>query len=111
MLVCHVVTFTFKADTPDEAIGKFGAALDDLATTSDAMSYRHGRDLHRREGNADYSITAVFADYDAFTTYMTSSGHLSIVSDLLSPHLESRSAVQFAVDSDAVAVANGRVHA
>lgn len=100
MAVCHVVTFTFKDGTPDGAVGKLAAALDDLAVTSDAISYRHGCDLQRREGNADYAVTAVFADYDAFTAYFTSPAHLLVVSELLSPHLESRSAVQFAVDAE-----------
>ncbi|KHO21664.1 Dabb family protein [Mycolicibacterium setense] len=97
MSVCHVVTFTFKPGTPDAAIAKLGAALDGLAIRSGATSYRHGRDLQRRVGNADYSVTALFDDYDSFTTYLESPEHLGIVSELLAPHLESRSAVQFAV--------------
>lgn len=97
MSVCHVVTFTFKPGTSDDAIAKLGVALDDLAANAGAISYRHGRDLKRRDGNADYAVTAVFDDYDRFHAYLTSPQHLGIVSDLLDPHLQSRSAVQFTV--------------
>ena len=64
MPVCHVVTFTFKEGTTDAAIDELSTALDDLASRAGAISYRHGRDLQRRAGNADYSVTAVFADYE-----------------------------------------------
>lgn len=97
--VCHVVTFTLKPGTPEDAISKLASALDDLAGRSSALSYFHGRDLRFREGNADYAVTAVFKSEDAFAQYMTSPEHLSVVRDLVAPHLESRSAVQFAIAS------------
>ncbi len=97
MSVCHVVTFTFKTGTSEGAIAKLAAALDVLASHSGAAHYRHGRDLQRRDGNADYAVTALFEDYECFSDYLASPEHLGIVADLLTPHLERRSAVQFEV--------------
>jgi hypothetical protein len=97
MPVGHVVTFTFKTDTTPESVAALGAALDELASEAAALSYHHGPDLNIRAGNADYSVTAIFEDEAAFSTYITSAKHLQIVSELLQPHLESRSAVQFSI--------------
>lgn len=97
MPVGHVVTFNFKANTQPEAILALGAALDELASETAALSYHHGADLKIRQGNADYSVAATFEDEDAFLAYITSAHHLQIVRELLAPHLESRSAVQFAI--------------
>lgn len=91
------MTFTFKADTQPESVRALGAALDELAFQTAALSYHHGADLSIRPGNADYSVAAIFEDETAFSTYITSAHHLQIVRDLLEPHLESRSAVQFAI--------------
>ena len=97
MPVGHVVTFTFKANAQPEAILALGSALDELALETAALSYHHGADLNIRQGNADYSVAATFADEDAFSAYITSAHHLLIVRELLAPHLESRSAMQFAI--------------
>lgn len=98
MPVGHVVTFTFKPDTPDKAIAALSAGLDELASEIVALSYHHGPDLSLRRGNSDYAVTAIFGDEAAFAAYIGSQTHLRIVDTLLTPHLQSRSAVQFAVD-------------
>jgi quinol monooxygenase YgiN len=97
MPVGHVVTFTFKVNTASESVRALGVALDELATETAALSYCHGADLKIRPGNADYSVTAIFEDEAAFSAYITSALHVQIVRELLEPHLESRSAVQFAI--------------
>ena len=97
MAICHVVTFTFTHGTPDATIAELVAALDDLALTCGASSYRHGPDLGIRAGSADYAVVAVFHDETLLSTYNTSPKHLRIVA-LLAPHLALRSSVQFALD-------------
>ncbi len=97
MAICHIVTFTFKPETPTEAISEIACALDDLASRSNALEYLHGRDLRYREGNADYGVSAVFESHDELGAYMSSPEHLRIVRELVAPHLESRAAVQFAI--------------
>jgi hypothetical protein len=95
MPVYHLVTFTFKARTSTEAITELSAALDGLSMRAGAISYSHGQDLKIRQDNADYAVTAIFHDAAAFDAYITSPEHLRIVSELVMPHLQSRSAVQF----------------
>ena len=76
MPVGHVVTFGFKANTQPEAILALGAALDELASETSALSYHQGADLNIRQGNAEYSVTATFEDENAFSASITSAHHL-----------------------------------
>jgi hypothetical protein len=99
MAVVHVVTLKFRPETTESLVGKLAAALDELGPQSNAVRFQHGSDLGVREGNADYAITAVFADEESFLAYMASAQHQEIISDLVTPHLQARSAVQF-VGSD-----------
>ena len=98
MPLYHLVTFTFKARTPTEAITELSAALDGLSMRAGAISYSHGQDLKIRPDNADYAVTAVFHDEAAFGAYITSAEHLRVVDEYVTPHLQSRSAVQFSID-------------
>jgi hypothetical protein len=95
MSVVHVVTLTFKPDAADSVVSELAAALDNLAPQSKATWYQHGPDLRTRDGNADYAIAAVFADEQTFRAYMASPAHQRIISELVTPHLQARSAVQF----------------
>ena len=72
MPVVHVVTLTFRPDTAATVVNKLVVALDDLAPQSNAISFQHSTDLHIREGNADYAITAIFHDEETFRAYMAS---------------------------------------
>jgi hypothetical protein len=96
MTVVHTVTLKFRPETAESVVGKLAAALDQLGPQSNAIHFQHGCDLGIREGNADYAINAVFADEETFSAYMASAQHQRIISDLVTPHLQARSAVQFA---------------
>lgn len=95
MPVVHVVALTFKTDVTDSVIADLVAELDDLGRRAQAISFQHGRDLQIREGNADYAITAVFDDEQAFGAYMADPQHQRIIRQLLTPNVQTRSAVQF----------------
>lgn len=95
MPVVHVVTLTFQPDAAGTVIPNLKAALDGLAREVDAVSFQHGRDLHIRDGNADYAITAIFNDENTFRAYIDSPNHQRIIRELVTPHLQARSAVQF----------------
>jgi hypothetical protein len=95
MAVVHVVTLKFRPETTESVVGKLAVALDELGPQSNAVRFQHGSDLGVREGNADYAITAVFADEETFLAYMASAQHQRIISDLVTPHVQARSAVQF----------------
>jgi Stress responsive A/B Barrel Domain len=95
MAVVHIVTLKFRPETTESVVGKLAAALDELGPQSNAVRFQHGSDLGIREGNADYAIAAVFADEETFLAYMASAQHQRIISELVTPHLQARSAVQF----------------
>ena len=95
MAVVHVVALTFAPDTAESVVPELAAALNELGPQSNAIHFQHGCDLGIREGNADYAITAVFTDEETFLAYMASAQHQRIISDLVTPHLLARSAVQF----------------
>lgn len=95
MSIVHVVTFTFAADVLDEVTTPLATALDELASRSNVIAYRHGPDAGFRDGNAHYAVTAVFNDQRAFESYLDDPLHRRITHELVAPHLRSRSAVQF----------------
>ena len=97
MSVCHVVTFTFKPETADEAVATFAQGLDHLAERLKLNSFRHGRDLGLHNGNADYAVVAEFDDEAEFAAYLSSPSHQQLIRELLLPHLQTRSAVQFVI--------------
>jgi quinol monooxygenase YgiN len=95
MPITHIVTLTFKADTPRQAITELAAGLDALGRQVRATAFQHGFDLSLRDGNADYAITAVFESQDQFREHMQEPLHQKIIRDLLMPHMHSKSTVQF----------------
>ncbi|MFC9836447.1 Dabb family protein [Rhodococcus sp. NPDC127530] len=100
MAIGHVVTFTFTPTASTETVTAIGEALDALSAASTGVeSYLHGCDLQVRPGNADYAVSAVFRDRDALAAYMSSPEHQRIITELIHPHLQSKSSVQFLVPS------------
>jgi|ERR1700704_5930296 hypothetical protein len=95
MAVVHIVTLTFRPETAESVVSELTAALNELGPQSNAIVFQHGSDLGIREGNADYAINAVFTDEETFLAYIASPQHQRIISDLVTPHLHARSAVQF----------------
>jgi Stress responsive A/B Barrel Domain len=100
MPVMHVVTFTFAPEAAEEVMVELAAALDDLAPRTKAIRYRHGPDIGVRDGNAHYAVTALFEDRNAFQDYIADPEHQQIIREKITPHLRSRSAVQFDVPPD-----------
>lgn len=97
MPIVHVVTFSFTPDEAEEVSAALAAALDEFAPRTNAIRYYHGPDVGLREGNAHYAVTAIFDDQDALLAYLGSAEHQQIIRDKITPHLQSRSAVQFDV--------------
>ncbi|RZL84451.1 MAG: Dabb family protein [Rhodococcus sp. (in: high G+C Gram-positive bacteria)] len=98
MPLAHVVTFTFSPDLPAGTLSTLADRLDELSAACPGIeSYRHGPDQRDRPGNADYAVTAVFENEDAFTAYLTSPDHRRIVTELIGPHLVAKSSVQFPI--------------
>jgi Stress responsive A/B Barrel Domain len=95
MTVVHIVTLTFRPESAGQAVLELAAALDELGPHTNAILFQHGPDLRIRDGNADYAINAVFSDEQTFLGYMASPQHQRIIRDVVTPHLQARSAVQF----------------
>jgi Stress responsive A/B Barrel Domain len=115
MPITHVVTLTFHAGTPPRVITELATELDTLRGHINATEFRHGCDLGIRADNADYAIAAVFADRREFLQYMRFPLHQQIIRELVTPHLKSRSAVQFStgphrIGENAVAADNVGSH-
>ncbi|MFE3798963.1 Dabb family protein [Nocardia tengchongensis] len=95
MNLAHVVAFGFRDDLPEELMAALEEGLDALSLSLlGVVSYRHGRDIGLRPGNASYAVTAVFDSEDSLAAYLEHPDHLSLV-ERLRPFVETRSAVQF----------------
>ncbi|MBS9376559.1 Dabb family protein [Rhodococcus sp. B50] len=94
----HVITLTFTHDTPEHVFTTLSASLDKLASACQGIeSYWHGKDLRLRETTADYAVTAIFRDHDAFTAYLAAPAHVRLNAELVQPYLAEKSSVQFDV--------------
>ena len=92
----HVVTFQLKPDAPADQVERIGEAVHALASTlPEVRSMAVGRDLALREGNASFAIAAQFDDVAGFQAYADHPEHIRIIKELIGPHIESRSPVQF----------------
>jgi hypothetical protein len=95
--VVHAVAIVWKPGSADEAfIARVTAELRDLAESCDGvLDYRIGTDLGRRPDNADFAVTAVFADSASFDAYASNQSHLDIIAKDLIPNMDRHLAIQF----------------
>lgn len=97
-MIRHVVLFRFR---PGTAPADLEAIVEGLARLPDAIAqiaaYHFGRDLAINEGNADFVVVADFADVDDYLTYRDHPQHRALIAERIAPHVESRTAVQFAL--------------
>jgi hypothetical protein len=96
-MIVHVVSFRWKPGTTPHQIDAIAEGLDRLpATVPSIRSLRHGRDLGvSAPDNADYAIVGVFDDVEGWVAYDSHPAHESVRANLIRPHLQERSAVQF----------------
>lgn len=99
MAVRHLVMFDWNDDVDDAHVAEVTAALAELpAMIPEIRDYRCGPDLGLNEGNADYAVTALFDDDEAYRTYRDHPGHRDVIARLIAPHVASRTAVQLHTD-------------
>jgi Stress responsive A/B Barrel Domain len=95
-MLTHIVTMTFKADTPAGQAEKIVAALMALpASLPQIKEYRAGTDLGLVEGNFDLGLVATFEDEAGYRAYSTAPAHLAIIEELVRPYVDRRAAIQF----------------
>lgn len=95
----HVVMFRWvEGITPDQ-VRDIAAGLDSLpAAIPEIRSYVHGPDAGINQGNADYVVVGDFATVEDYLVYRDHPVHQRLISDVLSPVIATRSAVQIHVD-------------
>jgi stress responsive alpha/beta barrel protein len=96
----HVVCLTWKPGTAPAAVEAVQAALEALpGLIPEIRAYAVGTDLGLADGNAGFGIVADFEDAGAWRTYQAHPEHVRVITELIRPHLEARTAVQFDVPS------------
>lgn len=97
----HVVVFRFREGTPAEAVSAIAEGLGGLpAAIPEIRAYRFGADLGIVDGNFEFAVTADFADADDFAVYRDHPQHQQVITELIAPHVDTRSAVQFPLEAD-----------
>ena len=99
MPVTHVVAFTWTEATDD-------ATVTDILTTLQAwidrgegldglLAWQAGPDLALADGNADFGVSATFADREAYERYRDHGEHRRIIAEKILPHVAHRAGLQF----------------
>ena len=83
----HIVTFKCKDFTP-EKLRILDQALSELPTKiAELGDFAHGPDMGLREHNADYAITADFANEAAFRAFQSHPAYVNVVNNVIKPLL------------------------
>ena len=92
----HVALFTWDAGTTDQQLLELSEALARLpGLIPEIRSYRFGPDLGLGEGNFDFAVVAEFDSADGYRVYATHPAHVDVITRLIRPLRDRRSAVQF----------------
>jgi hypothetical protein len=100
-MIRHVVQLRFKPGTSDSAIDQIIASLKTLPPLiPEIRSYTLGRDLALSPDTSDFAIVADFDSVEDFGVYANHPTHLQIIQDVIKPHVQLRSALQFQLEPD-----------
>lgn len=95
----HLVTFSWRPEVTNDDVIAVNEGLSSLPDQiPELRSYRFGPDLGLREGNADYAVAAVLDSPDTLPAYLDHPEHRRIVTELITPLLAARQAVQIEID-------------
>ena len=94
----HVVVFRWKDGTSSPEVDAIAAALRTLpGQIPELRAYDVGGDEGLVPGNADFAVVADVDDAEAWATYRDHPAHRRVIDELITPVLESRTAVQYLV--------------
>lgn len=94
-MILHIVLFKWKEGVKKEQVDAVDAAMAKLPAAIPQVKQLHwGSDVHFREGNADWALTAIFANQADWQAYQVHPDHQAIVQNLVTPILASRTAIQ-----------------
>ncbi|MEO5877650.1 MAG: Dabb family protein [Streptosporangiaceae bacterium] len=93
-MIRHVVLFTWTEEATDAQKALVSERLALLPGLIPQIErYEYGPGLN--PGNADFALTAEFADHEAFVTYRDHPDHQLFIKEVISPVLGKRSAIQY----------------
>mmetsp|Transcript_73507 Transcript_73507/g.195466 ORF Transcript_73507/g.195466 Transcript_73507/m.195466 type:complete len:100 (+) Transcript_73507:91-390(+) len=96
MPIRHVVILKCKEEATAESKSKAVAAINGLTEKiPEIKSMKCGVDAGLADGNHDIAITADFESTEAYTVYAKHPEHVAVITDLIKPMLQTRTAVQF----------------
>lgn len=91
----HVVTLTFRDDTPSERLDAIVSALRGLPDAiPEIENYEVGLDAGLAEGNATVAIVGDFASVADYEVYRDHPAHVAVINDLIMEFIAGRAAVQ-----------------
>ena len=100
-MIRHCVLLKFHPDTSEEIMERAAAGIRALPDfIPEFVKYSVGVDAKLREDNYDLAVIGDFATSDDYLVYASPPKHLEVISELLAPYLEGRSAVQYECDSE-----------
>ena len=92
----HVVLLRFDHGAPDGHAEQVARQLRTLpALVPSLRSYEVGVDVRLADDNAHVAVVAAFDDESGYDTYRDHPEHRRIITELILPHLQSRTASQF----------------
>ncbi len=68
------------------------------ALVPELREYTFGPDIGANDGNFDYAVVADFDDVDGYRAYRDHPEHRRVLTEVISPVISARSAVQFAIE-------------
>jgi hypothetical protein len=95
-MIRHVVLFRWKPEATDEQKKLIQAELAKLPSVIPSIrSYVMGTDAGINQGNAEFAVTADFADEAGYLIYRDDPAHREIITTYITPIVAERTAVQF----------------
>jgi stress responsive alpha/beta barrel protein len=95
----HVALFRFREDASPKAVAALDAGLRALpGVVPELRGFCCGSDAGLAEGTADYAVVADFDDEAGWRAYQAHPAHRRVIEELLAPVLDSRQAIQFAIE-------------
>ncbi len=96
IMLHHIVLFTWNESVPtghpaiaQNELRKYAATLDGV------VSYSCGPNAGYTDGAADFAVSAVFEDVDAWHAYDTADEHNRIRREVFGPYVAERKVIQF----------------
>lgn len=98
MPIRHCVVFKFSDDVTDEQVLALTEGLSRLPGVIESLTaYSFGRDIGENDTSWDFAVVADCDDLDGYREYRDHPEHKAVIRDLVTPIVEERRAVQFAI--------------